>query len=334
MMLWSGVDLKFSVVLALLFFILGSTLSSCSDGYEEQITLAVVPKIGFVGVELVFINVDGPLNIWDLERPDLIMGVTIIGIYSPDGNSTLFMASLNAALVNKLEGRLMADSLKEKFEDVFNVTVPYVGNYTQDSMLTYRYETDECPIQRFREQFLKYTPSHGFGELVTPSLLENYERITFSLKRDDGGLSWTNSITVSYYNYFETEMDREYTISLRELANYSDVIWASPQSSKSTVIIAINQVDEEFQLISIETTPSRMEETKTTPEEGVTIFRFEKTITSSNINDLSIRFKVVPPRYDYTPIIIAISATAAALGIIGFMVRRKRRTVRELGRVG
>jgi hypothetical protein len=148
-----------------------------------------------------------------------------------------------------------------------------------------------------------------------------------SQERKTGSLLWTVSASINYPAYFDMKIGNEYTISLRELANYSESIQSSPESSNSTLSISITQVDNKFKLISLETTPFQMEKWQGTYL-GVTTFMFEKTITGSSVDDLSIHFKIVSPNYiDPTTIAIVFGVVAVTiLGPVGLIIWKKRKT--------
>lgn len=295
--------------------------------YEERIALGASPQDGFVGLEVTFTNVSGPLDISGLES---LIDLQIVGICEPDRNWTLFVVGLNATVVSIPEGRLRADILKAQFENIFNMTIPYVANFTGDDVVAYRYEADECRIQKLRELFLEHRPSQGFGKIVTPTLLENYEHINFWWRREFGNLGWKISLAVIYFNHIKVTLDQEYSISLRELAGYSQTIQASPESSNSTLAIGITQVDKEFKLTSIEITPPQMVKISAPPSQpGVTVFWFEKTITGGSVDDLSIHFKIVSPDY-VDPTTIAITLVVVAVTIFGPIVLIKRRKAKAI----
>jgi hypothetical protein len=239
---------------------------------------------------------------------------------------------LNASEVAGIsDGKLIADSLKTKFENFFDIEIPYDGNHTYEDRVFYGYILYECPgIQRFRNTFLEYKPSEGFGKIVTPDLLENYIAIGFHLLRMEDSLEWRITATPNFPKHFEMNLGQEYTISLKGLTGYSETIQSSPLSSNSTLHISISQLDkkldstEPFKLISFRTTPSQMEKWQGTYG-IVTSFFFDKTITGSSVNDLAISFKIVSPNYiDPTTIaMVAGIAIVVILGIAVFIIKRK-----------
>lgn len=304
-----------------------NAVSSNIGEYEECISLDVRPYNGWVGIEFIFTNVSGPLDISDFaSEPSFIM-ITVVGTRSLDDNRTAVLVILNHTSVGSIsQGKLKADILKAKFENLFNISLPYDSNFTFSGSVTYSYKIDESPtIQKFRDVFLEHKPSQGFGEIVTPALIENDVAISFTLMRVGDSLGWMVGASVIYTNYFEMNLDQEYNISLRELTGYSEAIQSSPESSKSTLNILTSQVNKDYKLISFNTVPSGMDKRKG-GSGTVTSFMFEKTITGSSVEDLSIYFKIVSPNYiDPTIIAIAVGiAIVAVLGIAGFIIKKKR----------
>jgi len=234
------------------------------------------------------------------------------------------MISLNATIVSILQGKLKADIIRTKFENFFNVTLPYNGNLTSGSTVVYTYGVNESPtIPKFRNAFLDSKPSQGFGKIITPNLIGNYVSITFSLMRKGDLSVWRVTATVNYPHYFEKNIGQEYTIGLKELTGYLETVQSSTESSRSTLHIRIDQVDGDYKLISFETTPSQMTTSQGTYF-GVTSFDFEKTIIGS-VDDLSLHFKIVSPNY-IDPIIITIVVSilvVAVLGIMGFIIKKR-----------
>ena len=124
---------------------------------------------------------------------------------------------------------------------------------------------------------------------------------------------------------FDNSIGREYTISLKALTGYSEAIQSSPLSSNSTLRIIISQVENKYKLASLETTPE-MEKTENEVQDTTNIL-FQKTITGSSVEDLSIHFKIVSPNYiDPTTIgiIVGVVAIPVAIGIVVFTIRKKR----------
>jgi hypothetical protein len=312
--------------------------SSNTGEYEERIAMEI--RSGKVLLGFWFINVSEPFDTSDFASEPSFISLHIVGINSPDDNRTVITVILNASeIVGISDGKLRADLLKTKFEIFFDVVIPYDGNHTYEDRVFYNYIVYECPsIQKFRNTFLEHKPSEGFGEIVTPDLIENYVGISFDLTRKGDSLEWWITATLNYPDHFEMSYGKEYTISLKELTGYSETIQSSPLSSNSTLHIGISQLDrkldsiEPFKLISFKTTPSQME--KWQGAYGiVTSFFFDKTITGSSVDDLLLRFTIVSPEYiDPTNprvIIGVVVAIAAILGIVGFAIRRKRRAREE-----
>jgi hypothetical protein len=317
------------VIIVFCFILLGSqyialTNIASYENYEESISLEIRPYNGQVLLGFSFTNVSGPpLDISDFINEPSFISITVLGTYSPDDNRTVVIVALNTTTVNVSQGKLKADIMKVKFENFFDVILPYTGNSTTGSTVTYIYRIDESPsIQRFRDAFLASKPSQGFGKMITSTLIGNYVSIFFNLKREGDSLVWWVVATVNYPHYFEKNIGQEYTIGLKGLTGYSGIIQSSPESSKSTLNIGISQVDADYKLISLETTPSQMTTSQGTYL-GITSFDFEKTITGS-VDDLSLFFRIVSSNYIDPTIIVAFGIVAVTiLGIIGYVIWKK-----------
>ena len=299
--------------------------ASLDVDYEEWIFLEVRPWNGQVLLGFVFAGVDGPLDTRDFEVESSFTSILTSATYSPEENRTVVMVSLNSSVIPSVSEReLTAEMMKRKFERLFEISLPYSGDFTSDDTVTYSYRTDQCPIQRFREVFLTYKPSEGFGKIVTSSLIEEYVVVSFDLMRKQENLEWTIMATVDYPDFFKMSLGQEYLISLRELTGYSEPVQSSSGSRRSVVSISISQVDRDYRIVSLEAFPSEMEKQEGTYG-GVTSFHFEKTITGSSVEDLSVRFGVVSPSY-VDPTTIAVAAVAvvvAILCVVGFILKKR-----------
>lgn len=304
-----------------------NTVSTNTGGYEECVSLIVRPDTGWVGLEFIFNNVSGPLDISDFASEPSFIKIMVVGARKPDDNRTSVLVTLNNTSVGSIsQGKLKADILKAKFENFFDISLPYCENFTHDDIVAYGYSIYESPtIQKFRDVFLEHKPSQGFSQIATPALIGNDVTISFSLKRNGDYFEWMSIAIVDYTNYFEMKLGQEYNVSLRELTGSSEVIQSSPESLESTLNIRIFQVNKDYKLISLVTAPSEMEKRKGTSG-TVTSFTFEKTITGSSVEDLSIYFKIVSPIYiDPTIIVIAVGIVfVAVLGITGFIIKKTR----------
>jgi len=301
--------------------------AASSWSYEEEISLEIRPPSGQVLLAFIFTNVSGlPLDISDFTNEPSFISIVVSCTNSPDDNRTVVMVGLNTSIVSVSLGKLKADIMKTKVEDLFGVTLPYTGNFTSDSTVTYSYRINDCPsIQKFRDVFIELKPSDGFGKIITPSSIGNY--VAFMFMFHNGDLPyWTVGATLNYPNYFSYGLGQECTISLKGLTGYSGTIQSSPESSKSTLHISISQVDKDYKLISFDTAPSQMDKTQGTYGGGTSLM-FEKITTGSSVDDLSLHFKIVSPNYiDPTTIAIYVGiVVVVVLGIVVFIIRRKIR---------
>lgn len=325
---------KLFVMLALILLassIVENAACSNTSGYEEEITLEIDFSSGEAMLDFEFGNFGGPLDTSDFADEPSFITISLMAFHAPDYNKALIMVHLNQSRIGSVpEGRLKADALKVRFENLFNITVPYVGTRLSDVDVLYNYEIDECPIQKFRDFFLEYKPSQGFGKIVTPAVIGKHVMIFLMLTRNGDLMEWTTRALVYYPDHFKIGSGQEYTIGLRSLTGYSEAIQASPEASKSTLRINVREMsDRKFELAFLETSPSQMGMRDYRPT--ISLISFEKVMTASSVDDLSIHFKIASP--DYTKPIIFGAVIAAILGIAGFAVRRKLRAHHSLSRV-
>ena len=311
---------------------------SSNDGCEEEILLTYVHALFArdIRIHLRFNNVTTlPLNTSDLTtEPSFISAVA-------SGSASLYHRGhyggyygswlgcyargeivLNTTIVSVSQGKLKADIFMAKFENLLNITLPYNRTTTSGDKVSYIYEIrkNEYPIQKFRDAFLEHKPSQGFNKIITPTLLERAQAISFSLEKETSNLTSETEVDIKYPNYITDEwygwLGKEYTISLRDLAEYSGPIKASPYSTKSTLRMSIHYNHPE-ELRVFETIPSQMEiSTHSTSYLGFRDYDiyFEKDITGGGVEDLFIRFKYVVPWW------YLISLTMVILGAVTFII--------------
>lgn len=191
------------------------------------------------------------------------------------------------------DNRLVADRLKEKFENFFDS--PPASYYETDSSvagkLFFKYKIGECNFEKFRDLLLEYKPSQGFGKLITPTLIakDNVE-ICFSLQRENdktGILKWGISVSIKTSDYFK--------VSLREMIGYSEPIQASFEARISELYIEI-WVRDDYKAVFLETIPSEWD-TNSSKYAGykiqATLYTFVKDITGSAVEDVLFHFKTV-----------------------------------------
>lgn len=313
---------------------LANAISSNGGGYEEQLSLEVTPQSGDVSLTFTFTGMTGPFDPQDLLNNSLVGRVTISGWRMPTFDEASVFVGL--AGINVLKGKPIADAIVAEFERVSGLTIPYFGNMTStgpggDEYPAYSYRIiGQFPIQRFRDIFLEHKPSEGLGTILSPSLFSNYLIMSFDLVRKGNLLEWTIVAQIHYPKYFETRIDGEYAIGLRDLVGYgSKLIQVSPRSSKSTLRILLYQADKEHKIIPLDALPLAMTERREVSpiRQGVTTLSFERTISAGErIDDLSIRFRIVSPYYiDPTTIAtVSIVVGMAILGLAVFIVRKRR----------
>ncbi len=327
----------FLAVLSLLCFASLGGITQSIALTDEEIHLHIFPYSslqhdttpygGMLYLWFVFRGVDGPLDASDFTSEPTFSSMSISCSYSPDNstNNIQFHVVLDTSVVGVSAGRVEADIMKAKVEDLFEVALPYTGNSTISGLTYYRYEIDECPaIQKFRDLFMQLKPSTGFGQVITPALIGNKVSISFSLGMDEGLPKWSMKAFITYPDYFPYGSDREFTVSLKALAGYSGTIQPSPEAAASTLEIFIIQ-SIEYRLLSLETTPPQMQMQQSGKAPDLT-WVYSATIKDSGVEDLAIHFRIVPPpSTDPTNIIVLIGiVTVAILSVTVFIIKKRR----------
>ena len=229
---------------------------------------------------------------------------------------------LNTTIVGVSQGKLKSDSLMAKFENLLNISLPYNRTTTWDDKVSYLYKIgkNEYSTQKFVDVFLEYKPSQGFDKIVTPTLLDNRVDISFSLERETVDLTWKTEVYVYIPDYIPETwfgwFGKEYSISLKELADYSGNIISSPNSTKSTLSIrfsipgAFLQIFPHEEVRCLDIAPSEMNVSR----RGEV---FEKDITGDSVEDLYIRFKWVVPWWSLIGVTVLMLAVVASIIIFG-----------------
>jgi len=298
---------------------------SSNNECEEEIRL-ICRGMGSLRVSFGFTDgVRLPINTSDFATEPSFTSVSVSG-QSPyaygwwkDYANVRVRVDLKTTFISISEGKLKADMLVAEFEKLLKITLLYYGNDTWRDSATYYYkaENPSSALQKLKDAFLEYRPSQGFDKVVTPNLLDDRTSISFSLEKEAEKLMWKTGVEFYIPHYVSEEwfgwLGNEYTISLKELADYSGNITASPYSTKSTLSLwfiiesAFLQIIPKEEVRCLEIVPSQMNVSR----DGEV---FERDITGGSVEDLYIRFKWVMPWWSL------IGATVVTLGVVAFII--------------
>ena len=234
---------------------------------------------------------------WELLSRTEHLGSCIINVIAGDDpeNSYINIAVglSKEEIPNDMQRWIEADKLKAHFEQLFDIDSYYVGNMTMGDMVRYEYWVRECPVMdEIRDVFEAFRPTLGFGDILTTALTNDCATIGFTLTKEIWALSLDMSASLEFQNYFESILDQEYTVSFCELTGYTGSIQSSPEASQSLLSISISQNYTQYNLIFVETVPSQMGMTQETYRD-TKLYYFRETLSDGDVDDLSIRFRMV-----------------------------------------
>jgi hypothetical protein len=183
------------------------------------------------------------------------------------------------------------------------------------------------------EELAKYSPTDGFGQLVTPNLLGFYLQdgpntndyaiytVEYDLVRINQALIWTFRLEFGHTLSFQgSQVD----ISLNELLNRSGSITPSIQrSSEVDIWIGKKEVFSKTPLV-LNVNSSSPPYTSLVEEGNYNVASYNLT---SPVDDIVVRIDVAPeppPGFNLTNVAIIISVVCVAIGLTLVFVKRKK----------
>jgi len=258
--------------------------------------LEINPDNNQVILRFVFESITSPFHITIFPS---FVSLNLGGERSPNGNQyTTFQVELNASIINdSVQGRFLADELEAEIESIFNFSLPYEDSYIAGQTIFITYGFDICSsyiLNNLRSQFLKCCPSNGFGKIASRTSINDYGGISFTLQRFEDSMTWTVSMNVDYSELFEFDVNQEYTISLKELTGFNESIQPSLEASGSSLSMRIIQNDVNYKILFLEIIPDMVLDKSI--YEGRTTYYYSD-VFNDTVDDVSVRFRIVPPNY-------------------------------------
>ncbi len=281
---------------------------SAIDSYREHIFFEIRPSDGYVVTTIIFSNFAGPFETSDFTSEPSFIELHFFGgnlpparaihwnFFPPIGTmATGLSVTLNKTNLGEIsEGRLVADSMKKKFEDRWEIPLPYVNNSETTETITYTYLLNECPIfQELKDLFFELKPPSGFGDVVTPDFFGDYGAIGFLLNPEGHPNTWNIKVTSVFNHQFSPDLLQEHSISVKELTGHTGIIESSPDASASHLRIFVFHDPSEYTITSCVTTPPRISPRSRTIND-IPVLEFHQNLRGSQASDIALRFRIEP----------------------------------------
>lgn len=323
---------KFLVVLliAVLFNVQDATLVKASSVYDEslEIDVSIDNNASVMFLWLTVSSPDGPFiaskftselsfNSLNIESHNYLESVQVGDLVI--NYTTRIQISLNmTSLADSTQRKVVADALKRKLEDYFQIFLIYIGlsQTTYNGIDEYNYVSDVPITDKLRFEFSRQEFS-GMSQLLSSNLAAGYADVRLGLEKIDGSFLWTYQVIGFGGTSFHINIGQEYTVSLNEILNRTGTINSAAGVHSSSVYFRIYSMNDDFTVMPLGTEP----EMSITHEQSY--YSFYTDITGESFYDVRLRFKVVQGA-DPT-----IYVAAAVLGVfscaIGFYLYRKRK---------
>ncbi len=321
---------KFLVILliAVLFSVHNATLTKASSVYDESLEIWV----GFYNMtcsSLFWLEVsspDGPFNASEFSDEPSFVSLSIesnLGLVTrilDDFNVTYYtLIQINLNPANAEQGKVVADALKRKIENYFQIFLLYNEYLSQaaesGSSGNYVYIGDVPIVDKLQLEFLRQDLP-GLSQLLTSDPAVGDAQVRLGLKKIGGSFLWSYQVIGFSKKLFHVNYGQEYTVSLNEILNRTETINSAAGAHSSKIYFRIFLEDINFTFVPLGTEPV-MSNTQT----GQSLFY--ANVTGDSFYDVNLRFKVVQGT-DPT-----IYAAAAVLGVfscaVGLYLYRKRR---------
>jgi len=325
---------KFLVVLliAVLFSVQDETLTKASSVYDESFELC----IGFYNmtcISLLWLEVsspDGSFRASEFTSEPSFVSLSIISttgltiIRSEDYNfnyTTEVHININfTTLGNAGQGRIVADALKRKIENRFQVFLTYSQYLSQIAISgfgEYVYISDVPILDQLQFEFSRQDLP-GLSQLLSSNIIAGDAQVRMRLEKIDGSFLWSYQVFGFSKKLFQANFGQECTVSLNDILSRTGTINSAPGAHSSSVYVRISLDNDTFTFVPIGTEPA-MSRIESNPDQIL----FYTNVTGESFYDVAIRFKVVlgadPTAY----------AAAAILGVfsctVGLYLYRKRR---------
>jgi hypothetical protein len=315
-----------------------AVLAKAESVYDESLTMIVGLGNMNCSVGVILFSVsssNGPLDTSEFaSEPSFVSltvssgyGMTIVHI-TEDQNvtfSTEVQIFLNRTrLSSEQQGKLIADALKRKIEDLLNIFLIYDKVRSQipsTSDVTHHYYISGVPVVEELRNIFQSQEFPGLSELFSSDLSIGNADVQLGLEKIGNSYRWSYRIIGGWGGIlFQMSFDHEYTISLNEILSHVGVISSASTASASNIYIEVFTGNANWTFISLETVPE-MSRTQDTSEQ----ITFHADITNSSVDDIRLRFKIIESGNDLTTIYVAAAILGVLSCIIGFYFLRRRR---------
>jgi len=329
----TGMQREFLVVLliAVLFSVQDATLTKASSVYDESLDIYVsFSNMTYGSIFWFTVSIpDGPFRASEFTSEPSFVSLLIISnpgltiIRSEDYNfnyTTEVHISLNYTMLGGAgQGRVVADALKRKIENYFQVFLTYsqyLSNIALYGFGDYVYIGDVPILDKLQLEFLRQELP-GLSHLFSSNLTIGDAQVRLGLEKIDGSFLWSYQVLGFAGGLFEMNFGQEYTVSLNEILNRTGIISSAAGAHSSSVYFKIFLGNNTFTFVPLGTEP----EMNMTHEQSY--YSFYADVTGESFYDVRLRFKVElgadPTMY----------AAAAVLGVfscaVGLYLYRKRR---------
>ena len=326
---------KICVVFLIVIFlsIQDATLAKAESVYDESLTMIV--GLGNMNCSVLILfsvsSSNGPLVPSEFAFDPSFISLTI---YSHWNWVTEFIDNLGknvsyftkmqillnrTRLSDELQGKLAADALKEKLEDLFG-SFFFLDEGQSYDRVNYYY-IGYFPLGEELWNIFQSQEFQGLSELFSSDLdFRNANPVQLSLDKIGDSYRWSYQINGFGRTLFQMSFDHEYTISLNEILSHVGVISSASTASASNIYIEVFTENANWTFIPLETVPE-MSKTQDTSEQ----ITFHADFTNSSVDDVRLRFKIIESGDDLTTIYVAVAILGVLSCIIGFYFLRRRR---------
>lgn len=228
-----------------------------------------------------------------------------------------------AGFTPTLHGLRMAEALKSKIENMFNIILTYVSERTSKMGIPntdfYSFLSNVSVVDQFWDIF-KMQNFPGFSELFTSDTNFWAEYMELRLEKIDGSYMWTYKIHFGFYNSTKIEFGQEYTISLNDMLGRDEDIASAIGASASNISVDFFMEDENWTFVPLGIEPL-MIKTQDDPQ-GIV---FSTDIAGTRVTDIKIRFKVLEKAENYLAMYAAVVLLGAFSCIIGSYLLKRRK---------
>lgn len=324
---------KFLVVLliAVLFSVQDASLARASSVYDEslEIDVSIDSDASVMFLWLTVSSPDGPFsasefasepsfNSLNIESHDYFESAQVGDLVI--NYTTQIQIGLNVtSLADSAQRKAIADALKRKIEDYFQIFLIYIGHSqtTYNGIDEYNYVSDVPITDELRFEFSRQELP-GLSQLLSSNLTAGYADVRLGLEKIGGSFLWTYQVIGFGGNLFKINFGQEYSASLNEILKHTGTINPATGGHSSSIYFRIYLENNNFTFVPLGSEP-QMNVTKGEPS----YYIFYANVTGESFYDVAVRFKIVQGA-DLT-IYVAAAVLSVFSCAVGLFLYRKRR---------